>query len=178
DAGGVQEFVRKDLFFELSYRLDLRAQTGVGELDLLFSPLLCPLPRENWLAFIAAGENATIVAACPAPLRERSWSDLPWRGGGWGWYHCYEGFHSTTSALFFDGLLYLLGREENRAVVKVIDVNGSRLEKTVEAAQDSAALTVADGKVQIISASDGTLTAASVSVPTPPGAAILYTLYR
>ena len=177
-AGGVQEFVRKDDFFELSYRLDLRSLTGSEDFDLHFSPLLCPLSRENWLAFVGSGENSTIVAACPAPLRERSWSDLPWRGGSWGWYHHYEGFHSLMSALFSNGLLYLLGREDGRAVVKAVDITGSRLVQTVEAAQDSVALVSAAGKVLTVSAGDGTLTAVPLSVMPPSSAAILYTLYR
>ena len=177
-AGGVQEFVRKDDFFELSFRLDLRAQTGVEDFELLFSPILCPLPREDWLAFVAGSGNATIVAACPAPFRERSWSDLPWRGGSWGWYHRYEGFHSLASALFSDGLLYLLGREDGRAVVKVIDITGSRLAQTFEVAQDSVALLAVAGKVLTVAAGDGTLTVEPVLVTPPSSASILYTFYR
>ena len=177
-AGGVQEFVRKDDYFELSYRLDLRSLTGSEDFDLHFSPLLCPLSRGNWLAFVGSAENSTIVVACPAPLRERSWSDLPWRGGSWGWYHHYEGFHSLMSALFSNGLLYLLGREDGRIVVKAVDITGSRLVQTVEAAQDSVALVSAAGKVLTVSAGDGTLTAVPLSVMPPSSAAILYTLYR
>ena len=82
------------------------------------------------------------------------------------------------SALFSDGLLYLLGREDGRIVVKAVDITGSRLVQTVEAAQDSVALVSAAGKVLTVSAGDGTLTAMPLSVMPPSSAEILYTFYR
>jgi len=175
--GGVQEFVRQNDFFRLNMRLDLREVTGENELELIASPLFCPLARESWLAFIAECPRGTIVAACPAPLGQRSWSDLPWRGGRWGWWHLYEGFHSLSSILVHDGLIFLLGKEENRSVVKTIDVIGSRLTETAEAPQN-AVLTVADGRPVIAVPSTDGISAVRLSVQPSPSSYVLYTLFR
>ena len=176
-SGGVQEFVRQNDFFRLNMRLDLREVTGENELELIASPLFCPLARESWLAFIAECPRGTIVAACPAPLGQRSWSDLPWRGGRWGWWHLYEGFHSLSSILVHDGLIFLLGKEENRSVVKTIDVVGSRLTETAEAPQN-AVLTVADGRPVIAVPSSDGISAVRLSVQPSPSSYVLYTLFR
>lgn len=178
EAGGVQEFVCSGDYFAWQRRLDLRQISGADDLDLLSAPLLCPLAGENWLAFIGAASEGTVVTACPLPLRERLWSDLPWRGGGWGWYHIYEGFHSVVSAAFFDGLLYLSGTEDGRAVVKIIDITGQRFEKTQELPQKDSVLLVVDGQVIALGNRDGALSATTVTALGFSSSSVLYTLFH
>lgn len=176
-GGGVTEFTADDDFFAVSTRLDLRRTCGVPSLELTFSPLPCRLPRERWLAFIAESESGTLVAACPAPLKERSWSEAPWRGGDWGWYHEYSGFGPVVSALFYDGVLYLLGMERGVTVVKAIDLNAGRLLSTREA-PGARALVPAERAVAALSSGGAGLSAARVTAAGAASASILYTIYR
>lgn len=177
--GGVQIFLRRAEGFRFSERIDLEEITLFDKLNFRFAPVPCAVPRGLWLAFVGGNDEDTLVAAAPADLKDLRWSAAPWRGSGWGWWLELKGFHDVVSVLFHDGMLYLLGREGERRVLRAVDLMPGRLAAAEELSGKAAALTVQDGRAAVLeNGADG---AAVVPVPSllpAPSSGIHYTLYR
>lgn len=177
--GGVQIFLRQAEGFRFSERIDLEKITLFDELDFRFAPIPCVVPRGLWLAFVGGNGADTQVAAAPAGLKSLRWSAAPWRGSGWGWWLEFKGFHDVVSALFYDGLLYLLGREGGRRVLQVVDLTPGRLAAAETLSDKAAALAVRDGSVVVLeNGADGPAVVPVSSVLPAPSSGIYYTLYR
>ena len=177
--GGVQIFLRRTEGFRFSERIDLEKITLFDKLNFRFAPIPCVLPRGLWLAFVGENGADTLVAAAPAGLKDLRWSAAPWRGGGWGWWLELKGFHDVVSALFYDGLLYILGREEERRVLQVVDLTPGKLAAAETLSDKAAGLAVRDGKVVVLeNGADGPASVPVSSALPAPSSGIYYTLYR
>ena len=177
--GGVQIFLRQAEDFRFSERIDLEKITLFDELNFRFAPIPCVVSRGLWLAFVGENGAGTLVAAAPAALKNLRWSAAPWRGSGWGWWLELKGFHDVVSALFYDGLLYLLGQEEQRRVLQVVDLTPGRLAAAETLSDKAAGLAIRDGKVVVLeNGADGPTAVPVLSALPAPSSGIYYTLYR
>ncbi len=175
--GGAQYFTCADGKLTANFRVDFENICGLGELKFSFSPIPCTTSRGLWLAFVAESSVGVAVAAGPARNKKLSWSEIPWRGGGYGWWMLCEGFSRPFSALVYDGLLYLLGWEGGHKELKIIDLTPGKLVAASEVDDSAQVLAVSDGQAvllgtdgQIVSVSDLSDEAGSIKK------GILYTL--
>ncbi len=159
-SGGVQFFTREGSALSANFRVDFEDVSGLSGLEFSFSPIACTTTRGAWLAFVAEASEGVLVAASPAANKSVSWTATPWRGSGYGWWMLCEGFSRPFSALVYDGLLYLLGWEDGRMELKVIDLTPGRLVASTSVSSSTIALTVSDGQVVLLG-SDGSVTPVS-----------------
>lgn len=179
DDGGVQFFELDGRDVTASSCIDLKGLCNSEGFEFVFSPMSSSTSRGLWLVFIAECDDGTFVASCSADDDDPSWSQVPWKGSGYGWWTLYDGFHDVISAFIYDGLLYLLGSEDGSKVLLIVDLTPGQLKVTVSVDDDAEEITVVDGTVVLL-CSDGSVNSVTslTGSYSPSKSVILYTLQR
>ncbi len=179
-AGGIQFFSRESSSWSADGRVDLGGITEEPSLQFYFSPIPCATVQGLWMAFVAAAGKGAVIAAAPEAMEDLWWEQAPLNARYGAWWRFLEGFHPVMSALFYDGLLYVLGTEENQSVLKVFDLLSGRLAGS-QVLDKAKALILHGGAVKGLTLDDTSgeynLTALSVDLPMP-SSGIYYTIER
>ncbi|MDY3868045.1 MAG: PilC/PilY family type IV pilus protein [Pyramidobacter sp.] len=180
NKGALLVFDRDGNAWKERFRVNFRRIADIESLDFIFEPIPCVLDGELWIACAASASHGTFIAASPVDELDSQWQEMISHKKDRPWWLCLDGFSDVSSILFYDGALYLLGRESGEAALKIVSLRSGGVIDTTPVSDGIKRLLVQNGTIMGIntSSTQGSVNFTVFAARPASSSRIYYTLCR